>query len=162
MPRRPPTNTLTSRKAFFEREEVAWQALTATWANLPAETLLLPVASGAEWSIKDIINHLAAWQEAAVRVINDLLAGRWGRLGPAVDKFNAQQYVVDRSRPLVESRERLERTRSELLALLATVSGDQLLNEYGRQQIGWWAKWTTYGHYEQHLVDLATFRERAS
>ena len=75
MPRRPPTNTLTTRQAFFEREAVAWQALTATWANLPAETLLLPGACGAEWSIKDIINHLAAWQEAALRVITDLRAG---------------------------------------------------------------------------------------
>ncbi len=162
MPRHPPPNTLSSRQAFFEREESAWQALTATWANLPAETLLLPGASGAAWSIKDIINHLAAWQEAAVRVINDLLAGRWGRLGPAVETFNAQHYAADQSRPLEESRERLEHARAQLLALLATVSGDQLLNEYGRQQIGWWAKWVTYGHYEQHLGDLTTFRQRAN
>ena len=25
-----------------------------------------------------------------------------------------------------------------------------LLNTFGRQAIGWWAKWMTYGHYEQH------------
>jgi hypothetical protein len=42
------------------------------------------------------------------------------------------------------------------------VSDEQLLNEYGRQQIGWWAKWSTYGHYEQHLADLTAFRQRAS
>ena len=76
--------------------------------------------------------------------------------------FNAQQYAANRSRPLAESRDRLERVRSDLLALLATVTPDQLLNEYGRQQIGWWAKWTTYGHYEQHLVDVTAFRQGVS
>ena len=162
MPRRLPTNTLTSRDAFFAREAAAWQALTATWADLSDTTLLLPGACGPEWSIKDLINHLAAWQEVAMRVINDLLAGRWGRLGPTVEKFNAQQYTADRSRPLSESRARLEGTREAVCALLATVSDEQLLNEYGRQQIGWWAKWSTYGHYEQHLADLTTFRQRVS
>ena len=162
MPRRLPPNTLTSREAFFAREAAAWHALTATWADLSDETLLLPGACGTAWSIKDIINHLAAWQEAAMRVINDLLGGRWGRLGPTVETFNAEQYIADQSRPLQESRDRLAYTREALLALLATVSEAQLLNEYGRQQIGWWAKWSTYGHYEQHLADLTAFREQAN
>ncbi len=137
MPRRPPANTFTTRETFFAREAVAWQALTAMWTDLADEALLRPGIGGTEWSTKDIINHLAAWQEAAIRVINDLLAGRWGRLGPTVGTFNARQYAADSSRPLGESRDRLERTRQALLGLLATVSDEQLLNEYGRQQVHW-------------------------
>jgi hypothetical protein len=105
------------------------------------------------------MNHIAAWYEAAIRVIGDLLAGRWGRLGPNIDTFNAQHYAADCARTLQESCLRLHRTHQTLLDLLATLSDDQLLNEYGRQQIGWWAKWTTYAHYEQHISDLATFRQ---
>lgn len=70
-----------------------------------------------------------------------------------------EQYELDRNRSLGESRERIELTRQALLDLLTPLTDDQLLNEYGRQQIGWWAKWTTYAHYEEHLADLAAFRQ---
>ena len=159
MPRHPPENTLTTRAAFFAREKAAWTALTATWAGLPADAFLTPGACGEAWSIKDVMNHLAAWHEAAIRVIGDLLAGRWGRLGANTDTFNTQHYAFDRARTLQASRERLERTHQTLLGLLSTLSADHLLNEYGRQQMGWWAKWTTYAHYEQHIAELTAFRE---
>ncbi len=160
MPRRPPENTLTTRTAFFAHEEDAWRALTATWEDVPEATLLLAGACGTEWSVKDVMNHIDTWQEAATRVIRDLLNGKWGRLGSSTDKFNAQHYTVDRDRPLTESHERLVRARQNLLLLLATVADDDLLNEYGRQQIGWWAKWATYAHYHQHLGDLTSFRQQ--
>jgi hypothetical protein len=68
-------------------------------------------------------------------------------------------YAADRDRPLAESRHRLMQARQTLLQLLRGVTDPQLLDEYGRQQVGWWAKWTTYAHYEQHLADLTRFRE---
>ena len=158
MPRRLPENTLGTRDEFFAREQAAWRALSATWDGLPDELLLTPGACGDQWSVKDLMNHISAWQEAAIRVIGDLLAGKWGRLGVNTDKFNRQQYELDRNRTLAESRERLERTRLALLRLLTSLADDQLLNEYGRQQTGWWAKWTTYAHYEEHITDLTDFR----
>ncbi len=160
MPRRTPENTLKTRAAFFSREQEAWSSLTVTWVDLPNEVLLLHGACGTDWSVKDVINHIAAWQEAATRVITDLLDGRWGRLGASTDKFNARQYGIDRERPLAESCERSVHARRDLLTLLATIADDRLPDEYGRQQIGWWAKWTTYAHYEEHLPDLTTFRQR--
>jgi hypothetical protein len=86
-------------------------------------------------------------------------AGCWARLGPNPEKFNQLNYDADRARPLAESCDRLLQARQALLQLLHSVSDEQLLNEYGRQQVGWWAKWTTYGHYEQHISELATFRQ---
>lgn len=158
MPRRLPENTLHTRAEFLAREQAAWRALTETWAGLSDELLLTPGACGDLWSVKDLMNHIAAWQEAAIRVIGDLLAGRWGRLGANTDSFNKGQYELNRNRSLPESRERLELGRRALLDLLTPLTDEQLLNEYGRQQIGWWAKWTTYAHYEEHLADLTAFR----
>lgn len=88
MPRHLPENTLSTRGEFFAREQAAWSALTGTWAGLPDELLLTPGACGDLWSVKDLMNHIAAWQEAAVRVIGDLLAGKWARLGANADAFN--------------------------------------------------------------------------
>lgn len=57
--------------------------MTETWTGLSDELLLTPGAVGERWSVNDLINHIVSWQEAAIRVIGDLLAGKWGRLGAA-------------------------------------------------------------------------------
>jgi hypothetical protein len=148
-----------TRAEFFDWEKKAWSQLIAAWRGLPEEALALPGACGPEWSIKDVMNHIAAWQEAALRAVRDLLEGRWARLGPNTDRFNAQQYALDRERPLADTRQRLSRSRRALLALLATTPEEGLLNIFGRQQIGWWAKYATYGHYREHIPNLIAFRK---
>jgi uncharacterized damage-inducible protein DinB len=160
MPRRTRENTLKTREEFFARERASWEQFFQAWSDLPDEVLLRPGACGRDWSIKDVLNHTAVWQEAAVRMINGLLVGHYARLGASTDKFNAAQYAADHDRPLDESRARLMQSRRVLLDVLATVTDEQLLNEYGRQQIGWWAKWNSYAHYEHHTKDLQDFRRR--
>jgi hypothetical protein len=106
------------------------------------------------------MNHTASWQEAATRVVADLLVGRWARLGPTTQTFNEINFKMDQPKPLTLTRRRLAQARRNLLALLATVPEARLSNEFGRQQVGWWAKWCTYGHYNQHLADLNQFRKQ--
>ena len=77
-----------------------------------------------------------------------------------IDNFNARHYNLDQDRPLDESRARLLVARTQLVNLLETLSEEQLLNEYGRQQCGWWAKWNTYAHYEHHQADIDAFRQQ--
>jgi hypothetical protein len=149
-----------TRAEFLGREKESWAKLTATWRGLPEADLLQPGASGPAWNIKDVMNHIAAWQEASLRVIHDLLEGRWGRLGYNTDRFNALHYREDRDRSLAATHRRLSRARRELLTLLETVPEKGLLNEFGQQQIGWWAKYATFGHYEQHIPILTEFRRR--
>lgn len=161
MSRHPPTNTLASRAAFLAREAAAWERLQQLLAGLEPPVLTMPGVCGPDWSVKDLLNHLAAWQEAALRVIRDLRAGRWGRLGTSVERFNMEQHAADRDRPLDETLQRLQSARAALFQLLAQVDEVALLNEYGRQAIGWWAKWTIYGHYEQHLTNLEAFVREA-
>ncbi|MGQ0602381.1 MAG: DinB family protein [Anaerolineales bacterium] len=141
MPRRTPPNELATREAFFLREQQAWKTLQHTWAKLPEAALVRPGACGPEWSVKDVLNHLAAWQEAALGAVDDLLAKRWARLGANTDNYNQQHYAQDRDRPLASSRARLRFSRAKLLKRLKSVPEAQLLNENGRQAIGWWAKW---------------------
>jgi hypothetical protein len=153
----PPT-PLASRAEFFAREKRAWSALNALWRGLPAQAFLKPGACG-RWTLKGVMNHIAAWHEAALKVIVDLQAGRWASLGASTHRFNARQYRIDRDRPLAGTRRRLSRSHAALLKLLSAVPDEVLLYEFGRQAIGWWAKYSTYGHYEEHLAPLTRFRQ---
>ena len=153
-----PAGTPTTREEFFTRERQTWEALCREWDALSEGDLLRPGGAGAEWSIKDLINHIAVWQEAAIHVVQTLQAGKRYQDWMNTDRFNQYHYVKDRDKPLDESRARLDASRGALLALLEKVPDGDLLDAIGRQKVGWWAKWNTYAHYEHHLADLKALR----
>lgn len=156
-PRKPRPKT---RAEFYAREEQVFEEMASAWRGLGPAMMLLPGACGPTWSIKDVINHTAAWQEAALRVIPELLAGRKAGAGHGTDRFNAIHYAEDKDRPLQESLDRLEKSRRELLALIASVPDHLLLDPDCR--VGWWIKYNTYGHYSGHVFDLHAFRQTHS
>ena len=90
-PRRPPKPRPQTRVGLIAREKEVWNELAETWCKLPPEALVEPGACGPEWSVKDVMNHIAAWQEAALRAVPELLKGRKATLGASTDKFNALQ-----------------------------------------------------------------------
>ena len=156
--RYPPRPRPKTRAEFVAREQELWNELTATWRGLPDEALMQPGACGPTWSIKDVMNHVAAWHEAALRVLTELAQGHRAAAGHSVDKFNALHHAEDKDRSLAATRRRLNRTRRELLAFIATLPEDQVLDPDTR--MGWWVKYNTYGHYSGHIYDLKEYREK--
>jgi hypothetical protein len=156
--RYPPRPRPKTRAEFDARQQEIWTELTATWRGLPEAALVKPGAVGAEWSVKDVMNHLAAWHEVTLRVLKERAQGRQATAGHSVDKFNALHAAADKQRSLAASRRRLNRTRRELLAYVATLPEAEVLNPSGR--IGSWVKNNTYGHYTSHILDLRDYRSR--
>jgi len=155
-PRRPPRPRPKSRAELVAREQETWAELTAAWRGLPDEALLQPGACGPEWSVKDVMNHIAAWLEAAIRVIPELRQGKRATAGHGTDRFNALHHAEDKDRSLAATRRRLNRVRREALALVEKLPEKALLDVDGR--IGWWIKYSTYGHYGEHIYELTEFR----
>jgi len=156
-PRRPKPTT---RAEFLSLERQAWDELTATWRSLPDEALVRPGACGSDRSVKDVMNHIAAWQEATLEALPVLLEGRKLPAGQySIQKFNARHYAADQDRSLIASQRRLNRSRRELLAFLASVPETQLLDLKGR--VGIWAKYATYGHYDEHLDNVQNYQGAA-
>jgi hypothetical protein len=151
-----------TRAEFFAAEAAAWKALSGLWRGLPEAALLEPGASGPEWSIKDVMNHLAAWMEATCEVMPRLLAGQKLPKGEYhIPAFNARHSAADAGRSLPASRRRLNRARRAVLAYSATlpepVALDTRLHRPGR-----WIKYATYGHYEEHFEALREFRRKVA
>jgi hypothetical protein len=156
--RYPPRPRPKTRAEFDARQQEVWKELTDTWRGLPEAALVKPGVVGAEWSIKDVMNHLAAWHEVTLRSLKELVQGRSAGAGHTVDKFNALHAAADKNRSLAASRRRLNRTRRDVLAFVATLPDDEVLNINGR--IGSWVKNNTYGHYTSHIIDLRDYRSR--
>jgi hypothetical protein len=147
-----------TRKEFSVLEETCWRELTGAWRGMGAKAMVKPGACGA-WSVKDVVNHIAAWQESTVKILPILLRG--GKL-PAgefgLKTFNARHYWEDRSRALTASRDRLNRSRKKLLAVLKRVPEKRLIDV--KSPVGQWAKYSTYEHYDEHLFNVRNFRAR--
>jgi hypothetical protein len=153
-PRRPKPTT---QAEFLALEQQAWEELTATWRGLPDGALVRPGACGSEWSVKDVMNHIAAWQEATLDALPVLLKGDKLPAGQySIQKFNARHYAADQARSLTASQRRLNRSRRKLLAFLASVPETPLLDLKGR--VGIWVKYASYGHYDEHLRDLQNYQ----
>jgi hypothetical protein len=147
-----------TRKEFSTLEETCWRELTAAWRGMGAKAQAKPGACG-PWSIKDVMNHIAAWQEATVKIMPILLrkgkvpAGEFG-----FKTFNAKHYWEDRSRSLTSSRDRMNKSRKKLLASLKSVPEKRLIES--KSPVGQWAKYSTYAHYDEHLFNVRDFRAR--
>jgi hypothetical protein len=156
--RRRPRPRPKTRAELLQREKETWDELAATWCKLPDAALTQPGACGPGWSVKDVLNHIAAWQEAALRILPQLLAGQRATLGASTDRFNAQQQAADRDRSLRASKRRLNQSRRELLALLDTIPDPLLLDQSTR--VNWWVRYTLHAHYGEHIWELQQFRQR--
>jgi hypothetical protein len=157
--RRKPRPRPHSIPELLTREREVWSELTSTWRGLPLEALLRPGACGPTWSVKDVMAHLSAWMEAALRVLPELAAGRQATAGHGTDRFNAIHYERNRHLSLGTVRRRLNANRRALLAMIQSLPPEQVLDVRGR--IGSWVKYSTYAHYGEHIRSLSEFREKA-
>src|SRR3990172_1882069 len=99
-PRRPSKPRPQTKADLLAREQETWDELAATWRGMPESALVRPGACGPEWSVKDVMNHVAAWMEAALRVIPELLQGRKATAGHGANTFNAFHHAKDKDRSL--------------------------------------------------------------
>lgn len=153
--RYPPKPRPKTRDEFFQREEELWRELTSCWDGVDEELLTKPGANGEAWSIKDVINHIAAWLEAGNRVVPQLIEGKKATLGISVDTFNDEHFIINKDKSLKLSLNYLKKSRKEFLSILQNAPEPKLLDPNTR--IGNWAKYSTYGHYMEHINNLKEF-----
>jgi len=151
---------------FLEEERDAWRPYEAL-DGLSDEQLELMIDDAHEWSGRDLIAHLVAWQENALAVARELAVGEtsatkersdaeWAERGDAI---NLDIQVEWRSLPMEELRRRLREVPGELRGYLTVVPEAR------------WVKHTdhlryfvdeTIDHYAEHAADLEAILDAAS
>jgi hypothetical protein len=110
------------RESFLKALEASWRQLDDALDGLDDAAIAEPGVVEA-WSVKDLLGHVAAWEQLALRYIDQWRAGAAldSPGGPAMDAFNAAEAARRRDLPLEAVREELagtrRRLREELLAL---------------------------------------------
>ena len=150
---------------FLEEEREAWRPYEAL-ADLTDEQLDRPIAVAHDWSGRDLIAHLVAWQENCLAVAKELAVGEtsaekersdreWEERG---DDINADIQREWRAMPHDEVRRRLREVPGELRGYLTVVPESR------------WIKHTDHlrffltemtEHYEAHTADLEAVLDAA-
>jgi hypothetical protein len=121
-----------------------------------------------DWSVKDLLAHLAFWERRAVSLYQALAGNKpWeGVTGESgVDLLNAQAMQEGRRYSLDEVRREEEDAWQAILALAYTAPDEDL---FGLRRFPWtdghpfyeWVEGNAYGHYEEHLPELYAWLDR--
>lgn len=139
-----------------------------------SEVQLCATGSEGQWSIKDIMAHVAVWEEICARWLEEFLRGEIPQPSERLDQYsNERIYLENRNRSLLEVRELMRSTHEQFLHqidLLTQKFSEEDLNAAHR--FTWTESWpgyslisaiadNSYEHYQdhtqhiRHLLDVA-------
>src|SRR5438067_12542038 len=116
------------KQQLLKQLEKAWTAIKESYVGLSDSQLTEPGVMG-DWSVKDILAHVATWEEEALKYLPLIIEGgrppRYVTYG-GIDAFNAQMAEQKRSLSLADARRQLDDTHRRLVELIRGVPQHQL------------------------------------
>lgn len=148
---------------FLEEERELWRPYEALDA-LTDEQLGTPIDGAHDWSGRDLIAHLVAWQQNALEVAKELAVGEtsaakersdaeWEERG---DAMNLDIQVEWRALPIEEVRRRFREVPGELRGYLTVVPESRWLKH--ADNLRFFID-ETIDHYQEHAADLEAILE---
>ncbi|HEV8535027.1 MAG TPA: maleylpyruvate isomerase N-terminal domain-containing protein [Candidatus Limnocylindria bacterium] len=149
------TTTPAISKSQLRRDIGAgYRALRSALEALPRERFGEPTAAG--WSLKEIVAHLAAWEETVAPRLSRVLEGRGDPWSEDVDGFNARLREEVRSKSAEEMFARWGAAHARVLDAVESLPEDA--EKLAHDVIAW----NTTGHYPDHYADIgAAVRDAA-
>ena len=112
-----------------------------------------------EWSVKDLVSHVATWEEEAVAALGMIIDGRRVPLYSAayggIDAFNDGKWRQHRSLSFRQAIARASDAHRRLIDFLAEVPEGHFAGE-GRFRRR--VRQDTYNHYPEHIQQVVAWR----
>ena len=147
--------------SLYRQSRAEWEVLVAP---LKLEQLTQPMGRD-EWTIKDVIAHLA-WHEREMTIVIRSRALEGSELwNLPLEQRNAAIYAANKNRSLEEVLQEARQAAAELLVLLETLSEDDLVSPAHFAQMPLdWQPWQVFAsnmheHYHEHILQLKTWLE---
>ena len=148
----------TWRREAIRQMERSRAATLAFLRRLPAEEIVRPQTQG-QWSIQDVLAHIAAWEEEGTRRLALIARGHADRMifyddMPAVDRFNARAVVAAGAMPLPGLLRRLARVRQRLIAALRKLPLRALNDSSHELPVVVWLREFAWTHERAHRREI--------
>jgi DinB family protein len=157
------------QRALLAIVEDSWRRLDAAVAGMDDAALSEPGVVG-EWSVKDLLGHVATWDQRAIEHIERWLRGEPPALtGVSTDDFNAREAARRHGWTPTQVRADAAETRQRLRAALASIGDAEwatVITVDGRRRpAGEWIGGTLSGdegpgsHAAEHAAEIRAWRD---
>ncbi len=112
-----------------------------------------------EWSIRDAISHIAAWEFEGARIVDEIQAGTWKptRLEPQqINDFNARAVDERRARTYAEVQAEFVAAHAKMESTVASLPDE--VNE--KSPAYKFVEGVTFRHHAHHAKQIEEFRNR--
>ena len=144
----------------IERERKDFESL---WLGLSEAQMKIVPGPQLDWSVKDLMAHIAWWEEHTIDRVERLLVGEkvLGYEDDDLDRINLEVYQSNKNRLLEEVVTWFEQGLGKLSEQINRLSKKQLnsktLFDYGGRSLLDLLIANTFGHYAMHREDLEEF-----
>lgn len=157
-----------NKQELAEITRASRRALDEQLTGLSDEQILRPGVVD-DWSIKDVLAHISAWERMCVGWFDALERGEKPDREALIsqewtDRMNARIYEENRDRPLADIRADSGSSHEAMLALIERV-GDGLFdaNRFpwaGGRAIAQWVRGNADEHYDEHREQIVAWRAK--
>lgn len=112
-----------------------------------------------QWSIKDALSHIAAWEIEGARIVRGIQDGTWKpeRMNQQlIDDFNARAVEDRKARSFKEVREEFDRAHTEIQQLIASLP-DEIDEKSPTYK---YIEGVTFRHHAHHAEQIAKYRDK--
>ncbi len=159
-------STNMTRIELLQQIQSERQSLEETLSSLTPAQMLLPGVDG-EWSVKDALAHISAWERRMINWVGSHLAGTLPEvpLPWDVERMNSETYIQVKDKPLAEVQAEFRQSYRDSLELVKSLSEAQLQVTYSDT----WPMgplWTGIAanmnwHYKEHRSDILKWLEKS-
>lgn len=147
-----------NRGQVLTRLARAWVEFQESYAGLAEPEMLVPGVTGA-WSVRDIIAHVAWWEEEALKHLPLIAEGgrppRYSVTYGGIDAFNALMTERKQHLTLHDVLREQDQTHGRLIELIRNAPDQNLMSETRwRRRL----RLDTYGHYPKHGAAIRRWR----
>jgi hypothetical protein len=159
MARRPTASALAAwRRRALTRMERSRAATLRLLGQIPEAAIRRPRTQGA-WSIKDVLAHIAAWEEEGTRRLRLLARGQgrrmvWYETMADADRYNARAVRATRRTSLRAMLARLARARAGLVSALRALPPGVLGDPSPGLPVTTWLREFAWTHERSHRGEI--------
>lgn len=133
-------------------------AMLRLLTQIPAEAILRPRTQG-NWSVKDVLAHIAAWEEEGTRRLALIARGRgdrivWYDTMAEVNRFNARAVRAARRMSLTATLRRLAQARAVLVRALKRLPPHALADPAHDLPVTTWLREFAWTHETGHRGEI--------
>jgi hypothetical protein len=128
------TNIPSTRSALLAELDQEWANIERICAGLSEDEMVAPGTQG-DWSVKDTLVHLSAWEKYLLDRLGYVMTGQSPRYPVMtswddVHRFNAQVYAENKDRPLTSVIIEFRSLYQGVMTVIEALSEDQISQPY--------------------------------